>query len=200
MLRDDLKWKNSFDTFCLENNIQGEKRIQLTAIYGRAVFDILYSKIYHEFVRKSLYDFHQDSELDLTTLSTHIHNLYHEDLFYVPPVVNGDIVPAENIINNSRFAFRAIGDGEEIRKLAFSSHKKDLQSAVIHKEQIVCMFKIPDNLKWFKDTILWNPRIHKGTELYKILEQSKNIPSSFHIDLEKQENTVYKVTNSPFIR
>ncbi|MEI7563966.1 MAG: hypothetical protein WCJ39_10475 [bacterium] len=58
------------------------------------------------------------------------------------------------------------------------------------------MFKVPDNLKLLQEMILG--RLHRDTKLYCAIEDK--VPSSFHIDWEKQENTLYKVTDSPFIR
>ena len=198
MRHDDLKWKSSFDNFCLEHTIQWEKKMQLAAIYGRAVFDVLYSRIYHEFIKKSLWDFYQDTEIDLVKLSTHIHNLYHEDLFFVPPQIPWNSVSLESIFVDPNFDFKTMGDGEKIEKLPLHTSNEMIQSTLWTKEKIVCMFKVPDNLKWLKETILWSPHIYKWTSLYQALENK--IPSSFHIDWEKQENTLYKVTNSPFIR
>ena len=196
MLRDDLKWKNSFDNFCVEHALQWERKEQLTAVYGRAVFDIISSRIYHDFIKQSLWDFYKDMELDGATLSTHIHNLYHEDLFSLPQEWAWDLIPLERIIMDPTFAFKAIGDGKEIEKMALDTPKDMLQSSLWTKEKIVCMFKVPDNLKLLQEMILG--RLHRDTKLYCAIEDK--VPSSFHIDWEKQENTLYKVTDSPFIR
>lgn len=128
MLHDDLKWKNSFDTFCLENNIQGGKKDQLTLIYGRAVFAAISSRIYHGFIKQSLCDFYKDIEIDETTLSTYIHHLSHEDLFSVPQTIEGSTLPLLHIIQDPTFAFKAIGDGSEIATLPLDTPKTIVES------------------------------------------------------------------------
>lgn len=178
-------WNLSFEQFCVENKIDGGNKDKFRIAYGRAVFEVLYEGIHHEFVKQALGYLHQDVVLDTYDLAKDINNFYHEDRFQIPP-----------------FDFKAFEDGEPIEKIPVDDMqlKERLSNSFLWKSKISCVFEISPNYKEIQERVLG--QIRKTTILFSTLSEifPKSFPTSFTVVMERQQWDLFKVVNSIFIR